>query len=136
MEDTETFAFHAAINQLLSLVINTFDSNKEIFLRELISNASDALDKIPASSILSRSSSFELSLTRPTGPSPSSTLICGQSQSLGQRSLEALQAGAYVSMIGQFGVGFYSTYLVAERVVVTTKHNDSGNLMLEALSLS
>ncbi|XP_050749098.1 heat shock protein HSP 90-beta isoform X3 [Gymnogyps californianus] len=94
-EDAETFAFQAEIAQLMSLIINTFYSNKEIFLRELISNASDALDKIR----------YE-SLTDP------SKLDSGKDLKID------------ISMIGQFGVGFYSAYLVAEKVVVITKHND------------
>jgi molecular chaperone HtpG len=141
--------FKAEINQLLGLIINALYSNKDVFLRELISNASDACDKVRFHALSSGNSAVdslgELSVKIiPNDGAGTLSILdsgCGMSQAdlvanLGtipqsgtKAFLEALSAGHDLSLLGQFGVGFYSAFL-ADRVTVKSCASSSGRQII------
>lgn len=142
-EDAQKFEFQAEVGRLMDIIVHSLYSNKDIFLRELISNASDALDKIrflslTNPSVLGDTTNLEIKIwadkeakalyIRDTGIGMTHKDLVDNLGTIARSGtsafLEQMQKSGDMNLIGQFGVGFYSVYLVSDYVEVVTKHND------------
>ena len=144
-QEPEVFSFQAEVKQLLHLMINSLYSNKEIFLRELISNASDANDKLRFEALerpelLTETTDFEITITLDSdnrrltisdnGIGMSRDEIIQQLGTIAHSGtaqfIESLSGEKKQDsqLIGKFGVGFYSAFIVAERVEVYSRRAD------------
>ncbi|KAM9754269.1 endoplasmin [Menidia menidia] len=147
-EKSEKHVFQAEVNRMMKLIINSLYKNKEIFLRELISNASDALDKIRLLSLTNDdalAANEELTIKIKSDKEKNMLHITdtgigmtkeelvknlgtiaksGTSEFLNKMTEMQTEGQSTSELIGQFGVGFYSAFLVADKVIVTSKHNN------------
>merc|ERR1719331_3608479 len=142
-DGAEKHEFQAEVNRLMDIIINSLYTDKQVFLRELISNSADALEKARFHSVqdeayLGDTKDLEVKIEFDSDAKTLSLIDTGigmtkadlinnlgtVAKSGTTNFLEAMSEGGDANLIGQFGVGFYSAFLVADKVVVTSKSNE------------
>jgi len=163
VDASEKHQFQTEVNRMMKLIINSLYKNKEIFLRELISNASDALDKIRFLSLTDKTvlgdkeeltirikvdtdnrmlhiTDTGIGMTRADLVQFLGTIAKSDTSEflnkVQQAQADAKDGASMSDLIGQFGVGFYSSFLVADKVVVTSKNNADDQHIWESDSTS